>query len=165
MAGKEKSRRPGFVAIAGLGIGLVVIAFGGIAFASITAGGSPGFVSASSGSAPEPPQSPPPSPPQPAPDTTPPTLVGVGGTHTTTTKKRAKFRFSANEAARFQCKVDGGEYKPCTSPFVAPKLRPGQHKFFVQAIDAAGNPSTVKVITFRVKKAHHKKHHHQPSHS
>jgi hypothetical protein len=56
-----------------------------------------------------------------------------------TTKRRAKFTFSSSEAgSHFKCKLDRKPYTPCSSPFVK-RVKPGKHRFRVEAIDAAGN--------------------------
>jgi len=68
-----------------------------------------------------------------------------------TTKRKAKFTFSANEPnSRFECKLDGKPFKPCTSPFKK-KVGLGRHKFKVRAVDAQGltDPTPV-VFTWRV---------------
>jgi len=56
-----------------------------------------------------------------------------------TTKRRPWFRFRANERADFECRMNGGRFKPCASPYVPKRLRFGLHRFFVRATDAAGN--------------------------
>jgi hypothetical protein len=67
-------------------------------------------------------------------------------------KRTAKFRFVSSEVrSTFQCKLDGGKFKPCLSPKKYKRLKPGKHVFEVRAIDPAGNrdktPATRK---FRV---------------
>jgi CSLREA domain-containing protein len=52
----------------------------------------------------------------------------------------ARFTFTSNEAgSRFQCRLDGGKFRPCKSPKKYRDLRSGKHIFRVRAIDAAGN--------------------------
>lgn len=55
---------------------------------------------------------------------------------------KAKYRFSGEGgtgALSFQCKLDGGKFKPCTSPKAYSGLKPGTHKFEVRAVDATGS--------------------------
>lgn len=58
-----------------------------------------------------------------------------------TTKHKAKFTFSADEAGvSFECSLDSkSAFAPCTSPAKFKRLDAGKHKFFVRASDAAGN--------------------------
>ena len=49
-------------------------------------------------------------------------------------KAKSKFRFSADEPARFQCRVDGEKYSSCTSPHKV-RVKPGKHNFRVRATD------------------------------
>jgi hypothetical protein len=51
----------------------------------------------------------------------------------------ALFRLGADEAASFNCSLDGGAFKPCDSPTHLSDLKPGWHTFAVSAIDSAGN--------------------------
>jgi hypothetical protein len=49
------------------------------------------------------------------------------------------FRFtSSDDSATFQCKVDGGKFKACRSPFTTRKLSFGKHTFRVRARDSSG---------------------------
>ncbi|MFI5123171.1 MAG: hypothetical protein ACHQJ5_09775 [Vicinamibacteria bacterium] len=64
-------------------------------------------------------------------------------------KTTAKFRFSADEqGAKFECKLDKGAFKSCSSPKKYKHLDLGKHKFQVFATDSAGNedqsPATYK---------------------
>jgi hypothetical protein len=78
-------------------------------------------------------------------DTTPPTttidLTPPNPDNNTT----PTFHFSGDDGtgsgvASFQCKLDGGSYATCTSPFtVSPTLTDGSHTFYVYATDHAGN--------------------------
>ncbi len=70
-----------------------------------------------------------------------------GAPQTTLKRKPAKkthdrtpsFRFGSNEpGSTFQCKLDGGAYKACRSPFTAKRLSLGRHSFKVRARDASG---------------------------
>jgi hypothetical protein len=41
--------------------------------------------------------------------------------------------------ARYSCRLDGGRWAPCASPFTTPALGQGRHVFAVRAVDRAGN--------------------------
>ncbi len=81
-------------------------------------------------------------------DSTAPTTVldevNVSGTTATAT-------FSSPDAdvARFECKLDGGDYATCTSPKVYGGLAVGDHTVSVRAVDNANNVGTAvsKTIT------------------
>jgi Ca2+-binding RTX toxin-like protein len=68
---------------------------------------------------------------------------------------KAYFTFAASVAsATFECQVDTGAYKPCTSPFKArtKKLKIGKHTLNVRAVQPAGNADpTPSTLTFKVK--------------
>ncbi len=50
----------------------------------------------------------------------------------------AKFGFASDQAgSTFQCKLDRGPFKPCSSPFQA-RVRPGRHVLQVQATSPSG---------------------------
>jgi hypothetical protein len=120
------------------------------------------FAVDSSGTGPPPP--PPPPPPAPPADTTPPAFTALRGNKIVSVQGRARFNFAASETSTYMCRVDGRPFRPCTSPFAAPRLGAGHHTFSVQAFDAAGNPSTVSEVGFRVKKPkpkHHRRTHHR----
>ncbi len=55
-----------------------------------------------------------------------------------TTKRRPKFKFASNESATFECQLDSGPFRPCSSPFFPPKLRLGKHVFRVRAVNQTG---------------------------
>lgn len=147
---------------------MVAVACGGVALANVTTGGGAGFDVLSAGSAVQPPPvvtppvTAPPAAPAPAPPApTPPALTGVKGAKVLASGKRAKFSFgSTSPGATFVCRVDGKAFRPCSSPFTAPKLGAGHHTFSVQAVDASGLRSPVSKVGFKVKPApsHKKKH-------
>lgn len=63
-----------------------------------------------------------------------------------TTKRKAKFTFTANETgSHFECKLDGKPFKACTSPFKK-KVGLGRHRFKVRAVDALGLADPTPVI-------------------
>ena len=51
--------------------------------------------------------------------------------------------FSANEVASFNCSVDSAASVPCTSPFTPAILTEGNHEVQIQAVDQAGNVSSI----------------------
>lgn len=80
-----------------------------------------------------------PPPPGGTADSTPPATTIGKGPKKKTSKHKAKFTFSSDDpAATFQCKLDKKAFNACTSPKKV-KVKPGKHKFLVEAIDAAGN--------------------------
>ena len=53
--------------------------------------------------------------------------------------RRAKFRFSADEpGSTFECRLDKRPFKPCLSPFKR-TVALGRHNFRVRSTDAGGN--------------------------
>lgn len=55
-----------------------------------------------------------------------------------TKKRRASFTWTADESARFACKLDAGIFATCQSPFSV-RVKRGRHSFSVQASDGAAN--------------------------
>ncbi len=94
--------------------------------------------------APQNPQTPP------APDTRKPIVKLKSKPKKSSTKRKARFTFSADETATFQCKLDGGKFKTCKSPF-SKTLKPGSHKLTIVATDQAGNKSNPVKFTWNVK--------------
>jgi subtilisin-like proprotein convertase family protein len=63
--------------------------------------------------------------------TAPPSLAG---------SRTASFEFTASKAGtQFQCRLDGGDFSPCTSPQEFGNLPEGTHTFEVRAFDSKGN--------------------------
>jgi subtilisin-like proprotein convertase family protein len=57
-----------------------------------------------------------------------------------TSRPKAKFSFSSDVPdSTFQCRIDKGKWRPCTSPKTYRNLEPGRHLFRVRATDQAGN--------------------------
>jgi hypothetical protein len=71
-------------------------------------------------------------------DTTAPATEITGGPGDTTSAT-AVFLFSAPGAAGFSCRLDGGPWRPCSSPESYAGLSLGRHRFEVRAVDEAGN--------------------------
>ena len=75
----------------------------------------------------------------PARDTTPPDTRISKGPKRKTKSAKAKFEISYTESgSTFECAVDKGAYKACTSPLTV-KVKKGKHTLKVRAVDAAGN--------------------------
>ena len=73
-------------------------------------------------------------------DTLAPETTITSGLVGTTNDDTPTFFFSASESgSAFQCRLDGGGFDLCASPFTAPALANGPHTFEVRAIDPAGN--------------------------
>jgi hypothetical protein len=67
-----------------------------------------------------------------------------------TTSTSATFAFVANEAATFECRLDGSSFTRCTTP-KAYSMKVGSHTFQVRARDLAGNTdSTPASYTWQV---------------
>jgi hypothetical protein len=93
------------------------------------------------------------------PDTTPPNALITKRPKNKTKKKRATLEFTGTDAraiASFQCKLDGGGFAPCTSPYTV-RVKKGKHTFQVQALDQAGNVSPPATDDWKVKKKKRKK--------
>lgn len=68
------------------------------------------------------------------------------------TKKAAKFRFSAPDAASYSCKVDKKPFQPCSSPAKYSKLKKGKHTFSVRGLAPGGEPGPTTTYRWKVKK-------------
>jgi hypothetical protein len=74
------------------------------------------------------------------PDTIAPTVEIAKGPAAKTTKSKAKFKFAASESgSTFECKLNSKPFAACSSPAKFKRLKPGKHRFQVQATDPAGN--------------------------
>lgn len=89
------------------------------------------------------------------PAVSPNTVLGFHPAKTVKTSKKkvkVKFTFSSNvTGATFKCKLDKGPFAPCTSPKTY-KVRPGKHKFSVEAVSAGGTDRSPATFGFSVKK-------------
>ena len=93
-------------------------------------------------------------PPPPPPDTTAPDTTITGGPGDRTEDTTPSWSFSSPEAGvTFECRVDALPWLPCTSPYTAPELADGTHRFEARAVDAAGNadptPASGEVVVAR----------------
>jgi hypothetical protein len=65
-------------------------------------------------------------------------------------KAKVRFRFGSDQAgASFRCALDRGKLKRCTSPATY-AVKPGRHRFRVEAVDAAGADPTPASFSFKV---------------
>jgi hypothetical protein len=77
----------------------------------------------------------------------PPDTAITKGPKKKTTKRRPKFKFTSTQAgSTFKCKLDKGQFAPCTSPFVPPKLGLGKHVLKVQAVGPTGLPDPAPAV-------------------
>jgi ELWxxDGT repeat protein len=72
-------------------------------------------------------------------DSSPPQTSLIEAPASVIATKSARFRFSSEQGARFECDLDGLGYAPCTSPQTRSGLEEGAHVFSVRAVDAVGN--------------------------
>ena len=72
-------------------------------------------------------------------DYSPPETQIDSGPSGTITSSSASFSFYADEAATFQCALDGAAMSACTSPKALSGLAIGSHSFQVRATDLVGN--------------------------
>jgi subtilisin family serine protease len=71
-------------------------------------------------------------------DKTPPNTYITSHPASTVTAMTVSFRFTSEKYAVFQCKVDAGSWKSCTSPR-AVSVSKGTHRFYVRGRDRSGN--------------------------
>jgi outer membrane protein OmpA-like peptidoglycan-associated protein len=53
----------------------------------------------------------------------------------------SRFAFTGEEHAAFECRVDGGDWAACASPFAPQGLADGEHTVAIRQVDRAGNTS------------------------
>ena len=79
-----------------------------------------------------------------------PKVTITKGPKAKTTKRKATFRFTADEPVSFTCKLDGKPPKPCTPP-TRVTVKRGKHRFTVTGTDAVGNHGQAS-MNWKVKK-------------
>ncbi|WP_209020779.1 PKD domain-containing protein [Nocardioides sp. 1609] len=85
------------------------------------------------------------------PDTTAPQTTVTAGPTGTVRSTTATFRMTSDEAGTFECRLNGGAWRPCASPATFTNLRQGAQRLEVRAVDAAGNKDATPVVrTWRV---------------
>ncbi|HEX7280353.1 MAG TPA: hypothetical protein VF255_12125 [Solirubrobacterales bacterium] len=63
---------------------------------------------------------------------------------------KVRFTFSSDAGgATFQCKLDKGPYKACSSP-KSYKVKPGKHTFSVRAVGPGGTGASPATTKFKV---------------
>ncbi len=86
-------------------------------------------------------------------DSTPPTTSFTSGPADGATISNATptFKFRSSEpASTFECRVDGGAFKACKSPFKTAPLSNGNHSVSVRATDVVGNIGVATTRSFTV---------------
>jgi hypothetical protein len=83
-------------------------------------------------------------------DTVAPVTTIDGAPSSPSTDRGPSFEFSASEAADFECKLDAGDWSPCTSPQRYTGLADGAHTFGVRATDPAGNLGSAASYTWTI---------------
>jgi hypothetical protein len=107
---------------------------------------------------------PPPSPSSPGatanpPDTTGPTTSIDSSPKKHATKSKARFKFSANELASFECRLTGKKaksklrrFRACQSPARYAHLKAGKYRFRVRGTDRAGNVGNTAGYSWKIRK-------------
>ena len=67
-----------------------------------------------------------------------------------TNSRLATFVFAADEPSRFECRLDGGTFLPCSSPASYQGLGEGGHTFAVRPIDGVGNLGVAVSRSWRI---------------
>lgn len=73
-------------------------------------------------------------------DTAPETTITSGPANGTASMDTTPtFEFSSSEAGSFECRIDGGPWQSCQSPYTTSALAAAQHTFAVRATDTTGH--------------------------
>jgi hypothetical protein len=81
-------------------------------------------------------------------DTTPPVVSVTDGPPQTTQDTSVSFAFASEPGTTYQCRLDTGTFKTCTSPIGYDVTAAGSHTFTVRATDLAGNSSAPATRTY-----------------
>lgn len=73
------------------------------------------------------------------PDTAPPETLITDGPLPLARDTNARLHFTSEAGTSFECKLDSGDWNPCSSPTSYTSLPDGEHLFLVHATDQAGN--------------------------
>lgn len=83
-------------------------------------------------------------------DTTAPVVTLTRGPSGKVNTAGGEFAFGANEAASYQCSLDGSTFTSCGTPYSFAGLEDGAHTFAVRGIDSVGNVGDPVIRTWTV---------------
>jgi hypothetical protein len=76
----------------------------------------------------------------------------IGKARISQAKSKATFKFTSDQpGSTFLCKLDGMPFRACRSPKTYRHLRPGRHRFQVEAVSSGGTDSSPASRPFRIK--------------
>ncbi len=81
-------------------------------------------------------------------DLSPPSTIITERTPRTSGESILKVAFTGRDAvgvASFECRLDGGAWSPCKSPYQSPNLKAGWHSIGIRAVDKAGHADPTPV--------------------
>ncbi len=83
--------------------------------------------------------------------TAPPVPTIVGKPSNTSNTKNPTFTFANSESeVTYECRIDGGTFTTCTTPYTYSGLPDGSHTVEVRSLDAAGNRSNAASYTWTI---------------